>query len=239
MQFKIFALLFSCCLILTVSAAVSIQNPAIPVESPVSIHRTYSSIVILDPGHGGEDGGAVAADGTLEKDLNLKISNNIDLLFCLFGIPSIRTRSSDYDLADSSLPSIRERKRSDILERYRIVNSHENGILLSIHQNMFNIKKYHGTQVFYAPNSEQSLFLAREIRSAVRNALQSENDREVKPSGDSIYLLYRATKPSVLVECGFLSNEEELTNLKDPNYDVSLGYCITRGLLNFLNKQEN
>ena len=238
MKFKILVPLVLSCLLLIVCAAIRIQNPAVPVTSR-EVFKSFSSIVILDPGHGGEDGGAVAADGTVEKDLNLCISNNIDLLLCLFGIHSTRTRCTDTDLADPSLSTIRERKRSDILERYRIVNSFENGILLSIHQNSFEIEKYRGTQVFYAPNSEISLSLAREIRSFVQKSLQPDNDREVKPSGDSIYLLYRAKRPSVLVECGFLSNPEELVELKDPLYDVSLGYGITRGLLNFLNKQEN
>lgn len=198
----------------------------------------YDTVIVLDAGHGGEDGGAVAEDKTQEKDLNLVIANDIALFFRLFGIPFVQTRSTDISVCDDGLLTLRERKRSDILNRYRLVNSFERSILLSVHQNMFSEKKYYGTQVFYSDNDDTSKILANEIRKSVIGALQPENKREIKPSGNSIYLLYKAKTTSVLVECGFLSNTEELGKLKTENYDASMAYYISRGLLNYLNLQE-
>lgn len=192
--------------------------------------------VILDAGHGGEDGGAVAADGTVEKDLNLAISNDIAAYFELFGIPYIPVRTEDISVCDEGLPTIKERKSSDIMNRYELINSTKNSILLSIHQNFFTESKYYGTQVFYSDNNDTSKLLAGEIRKSVVDALCPENTREIKPSDSSIYLLYKAQTTSVLVECGFISNENELQKLKSPVYNSQMAYYIFRGLLNYLDK---
>ena len=195
--------------------------------------------MILDAGHGGEDGGAVASDGTQEKTINLQIANDVSDFFILFGVPFVQTRDRDTDLADRTLQTVRDRKRSDILARYDMVNAADNGLLLSIHQNMFDVEKYSGAQIFYAANDERSLRLATILRAAIKTNLQPENSREVKPSGDSIFLLYRAKRPSVLVECGFLSNQNELALLKTPGYDAALGYYITKGMLQYFYQQGN
>ncbi len=202
----------------------------------VSDNQIYSigSTVILDAGHGGEDGGAVAPDGTAEKDINLEISNGIAAFFELFGVPYIPVRTVDTSVCDLGLTTIRERKRSDIMNRYALVNGTPDSILLSIHQNMFTESKYSGTQVFYAAKQESSKTLADEIRKSVLGALQPENTREIKPSTDSIYLLYQAKTTSVMVECGFLSNENELRRLKEPSYEAQMSYFIFKGLLNYL-----
>lgn len=199
-------------------------------------YNIIKETIILDAGHGGEDGGAVAADGTVEKDLNLAISNDVAAYFELFGIPYIPVRTEDISVCDEGLGTIRERKNSDIFNRYALVNSIENSILLSIHQNFFTEPQYYGTQVFYSDNNESSKLLAGEIRQSVTEALAPENTRGIKPSDSSIYLLYKAQTTSVLVECGFISNENELQKLKSPVYDSQLAYYIFRGLLNFLNK---
>ncbi len=193
--------------------------------------------VILDAGHGGEDGGAVAADGTMEKDLNLAISNAIAGYFELFGIPYIPVRTTDISVCDEGLTSIKERKRSDILNRYALVNDTPDAVLLSIHQNMFSEPKYYGTQVFYAGGDPTSENLASTIREAVLTGLQPENTRAIKPSTDSIYLLYHAKTTSVLVECGFLSNENELQKLKDEAYESQISYFIFKGMLQYLTTQ--
>ena len=195
-----------------------------------SINRT----VILDAGHGGEDGGAVAADGTAEKDLNLIISNGIAAFFELFGVPYIPVRTQDISVCDAGLVTIRERKRSDIMNRFALVNNTPDSVLLSIHQNMFEQQKYNGTQVFYAGKIPESKALAESIKTAVVTALQPENKRETKPSTDSIYLLYHAKTASVMVECGFLSNPAELDKLKTESYQSQMSYFIFKGLLNYI-----
>lgn len=191
----------------------------------------YPFHVILDAGHGGEDGGAIAPDGTPEKDLNLRISSMIASYFELFGVPYTAVRQEDVAVGDLSLPTVRERKTSDIHTRYALVNDTPGAILLSIHQNRFSDPRYSGTQVFYAPDAEGSAVIAESIQRVVVNLLQPDNTRKIKPSGDSIFLLYRAEKPSVLVECGFLSNPEELSDLKDPSYQAALSFAITKGFL--------
>lgn len=235
---NIYIILLSLLLIFTASIGISrFAKKDIAVLS-MEDKRVPNTMVVLDAGHGGEDGGAVADDGTREKDVNLVIANDISYFFRLFGIPFVQTRTTDISVNDEGLKTIRERKRSDILNRYNLVNSFENSILLSIHQNMFSEKKYFGTQVFYSDNNESSKILANEIRKTVIQGLQPENKREIKPSGSSIFLLDKAKTTSVLVECGFLSNTEELGKLKTENYDASMAYYITKGLLNFLNLQE-
>lgn len=198
--------------------------------------KAFSSTVVLDAGHGGEDGGAVAADGTVEKDINLNISNDIAAYFELFGIDYVPVRTTDVSVCDDGLGTIGERKKSDIFNRFELVNSFENSILLSIHQNFFEESKYSGTQVFYSDNNESSKILAGDIRKAVVEALAPDNTREIKASDSSIYLLYKAQTTSVLVECGFISNEDELEKLKSPIYDSQISYFIFKGLLNYLNR---
>ena len=195
---------------------------------------SFHNTVILDAGHGGEDGGAVAPDGTAEKEINLEIANGIAAYFELFGVPYIPVRTVDTSVCDPGLATVRERKRSDIMNRYALVNETPDAILLSIHQNMFTDPKYSGTQVFYAGHDPASETLAASIKNAVLPALQPENKREIKPSTNSIYLLYRAKTTSVMVECGFLSNEKELNDLKSESYKAQMSYFIFKGLINYL-----
>lgn len=195
--------------------------------------NAFGFTVVLDAGHGGEDGGAVAPDGTTEKTLNLQISGGIADYFELFGIPYVQVRTEDVSVCDPGLKTVRERKRSDIMNRYSLINSTQNAILLSIHQNMYTQAKYNGMQVFYAEDIPSSKKLAEQIQKAVCTAMQPENKRTVKPSTDSIYLLYRAKTTSVMVECGFLSNEKELAQLKSSDYQAKIGYFILKGLLNY------
>lgn len=195
--------------------------------------------VILDAGHGGEDGGAVASDGTNEKDLNLQITGNAALFLDLFGIPYHTVREGDCLIGDNSLATVRERKVSDIHRRMEIVNGYPDGILLSIHQNMFPVEKYSGTQVFYAPDAAGSEELADCIQAAVTQALQPKNERRTKPTEGTVYLLDQAQRTSVMVECGFLSNPAELGKLKDPVYQSEMSYFITKGLCEFFHNSSN
>lgn len=199
----------------------------------------YERTVILDAGHGGEDGGAVADDGTNEKDINLMIANDIACFFDLFGIDYIATRTEDKSLSDEGLDTIRKRKVSDITNRFSLINGKENSVLLSIHQNFFPQKQYSGTQVFYTKNVKDSAILAQTIQDKVRNSLQPNNTREIKPSGDSVYLLDKAKTTSVMVECGFISNDSELQELKDSTYQAKLSYFIFRGTLDFLSGEKD
>lgn len=224
------------CVLLIFSASVFVLCDKINDNISQTVSAITSNndiIVILDAGHGGEDGGCVAYDNTLEKDINLQITDKISFMFDIFGIDYIQIRTEDISVGDNDLQSIKARKTSDIIKRFDTVNSYPNSVLLSIHQNMYSVEKYSGTQVFYSPNDNESKILADSIQSVIKNNIQQDNDRQTKASGDSIYLLYHAKRPSVMVECGFFSNMAELEKLKTPEYQVQMAYFITRGLINY------
>lgn len=197
----------------------------------------YIPIIIIDAGHGGFDGGAVADDGTVEKDINLKISLYLQEYLELSGLNTIMTRYDDVSLEDEGLNTIRKKKTSDIHNRLKLMEETDNAIFISIHQNKYPQEKYSGLQVFYSPNnSEQSSLLARNIQENVVELLQPENERQIKECGTSVYLIYNAVKPAVLVECGFLSNYNEAQLLKTEQYQRKIAFCIATGIQDYIYK---
>ena len=210
-------------------------------KNPVSAFgnlQNGKATIILDAGHGGEDGGAVAPDGTNEKDINLAIVKDISALFEIFGIDYIPVRTEDISVGDNNLSTLAARKKSDIRNREKLVNSTPGAVFFSIHQNKFEIPKYKGTQVFYGAGNPESELIAQCVQEAVVARLQKDNTRQIKPSGDSIYLLYKAKAPSVMTECGFLSNPEELVLLKSDEYQKKMAYSVYCGLQTYLNSKE-
>lgn len=194
-------------------------------------------IIIIDAGHGGFDGGAVAEDGTVEKDINLSISKYLQEYLTFFGLKTIMTRETDASIEDDGLQTIRERKSSDLHNRMRIMEEIENALFISIHQNKYSVEKYSGTQVFYSPKTkEESSLLAQSIQDSIVNTLQKDNTRQIKECGTSVYLMYNAVKPAVLVECGFLSNYEETKLLNTPEYQKKIAFCIAIGIQNYICK---
>lgn len=187
----------------------------------------YSGVVLIDPGHGGFDGGASAEDGTIEKHLNLAIAQALRDMLYVCGVSVEMTRSTDVGLEEDSSQPIRNKKVSDMRRRLALYN--EAALVISIHQNHFSIPKYCGTQVFYAPHTSDSAALAEAIRRSVVDNIQIDNKREVKQATESIYLLYHTHTPAVLVECGFLSNPEEREKLKTPVYQQQLAFAIVAG----------
>lgn len=190
--------------------------------------------VVIDAGHGGVDPGSVSADGLLEKDVNLDIALKLNDILIQKGVKTLLVRNTDTDISDPGCSSVREKKVSDIHNRFALVNETPGSILVSIHQNFYEETKYSGTQVFYSANNDESRVLAGCIQSAVVSGLQPDNTRQIKASGDSIYLLYRAERPSVMVECGFLSNPEESKKLADGEYRQSLAQFVSDGIMNYL-----
>lgn len=193
-------------------------------------------VVIIDPGHGGEDSGAVA-NSVLEKDINLDISLRLRDMLRASGITVKMTRDSDLSIYDTSAGTIREKKVSDLKNRVEIANSSKNNILVSIHQNKFEDSKYSGAQMFYSTNNEKSRILAESIRQSVTGLIQQDNKRELKKAGSDIYLLNKSTVPSVVVECGFLSNSEEAKMLSDEEYKSKMAFAIYCGILEYKNNR--
>lgn len=223
--FAAFAVIGTVCLFLTRQRCeTSVMAQAVPFT------------VVLDAGHGGEDGGAVAFDGTNEKDINLKISEAAEQYFDWFGIPYVAVRENDCLIGDNTLPTVRERKVSDIRTRMSVVNDTLNAVLLSIHQNFFTSEKYWGAQVFYAKNVPSSAVLAERIQRKISSCLQPDNTRKIKPTEGTVYLLDKAEKPSVMVECGFLSNPQELDRLKDQIYQSQIAYLIVSSVCEYFNE---
>lgn len=190
--------------------------------------------VIVDAGHGGDDGGAIGIDGTVEKDINLDIALKLEIILKFYGFNVIMTRTQDVMTCDDGLDSLRKRKISDIHNRFELMRKNPDAIFISVHQNKFEDSSQHGTQVFYSGNDERSKELAEAIQTSVTLTLQRKNDRVVKKSGSGIYLLYHAKIPAVLVECGFISNSDEVKKLKDESYRMKLAILIADGLLKYL-----
>ena len=190
--------------------------------------------VIVDAGHGGDDGGAIGIDGTVEKDINLDIALKLEKILKFYGFNVIMTRTQDVMTCDDGIDSLRKRKISDIHNRFELMRKNPDAIFISVHQNKFEDSSQHGTQVFYSGNDERSKELAEAIQTSVTLTLQRKNDRVVKKSGSGIYLLYHAKIPAVLVECGFISNSDELKKLKDESYRMKLAILIADGLLKYL-----
>lgn len=233
---KIKKFIFPCVCFALLSAFVFLMiSAALKIKVSVSSESVKSMpTIVIDAGHGGEDGGAVSDCGVLEKDINLSIANDTSALFYMLGFDVTQTRTTDIAL-DNGEDTIRKRKVSDMKKRLEIFNSSEENTIISIHQNKFSESKYHGTQIFYSPNNPKSKQLADSIKYSVKGLLQPDNERESKKADSGIYLLKNTNNPAVIVECGFISNGEECKNLLDSQYQKQMAYSITAGFLSYYN----
>ncbi len=211
------------------------RSPALPL--PTSTQNDKATIVI-DAGHGGEDAGAIAPDGTLEKDLNLEIANLVYALCILNGTEVKMTRTEDtllYDYYGDLNDYTGQKKVYDLKNRLKIAESEENPIYLGIHMNKFSSPKYSGAQIYYSKNTKESELLASNLASKVKTFLQPSNNRQIKKADSSIFILNKIECPAILVECGFLSNESELVNLKNEEYRAKLALTIFSSVSSFIN----
>ena len=190
--------------------------------------------IIVDAGHGGDDGGAIGIDGTIEKNINLDIALKLEKLLKFYGFNVIMTRTEDIMTCDDGLDSLRKRKVSDIHNRFDIIDSNPDAVFISVHQNKFDDSLQHGTQVFFSSNNDESKRLAQSIQESIKNNIQPDNNRIVKKSDSGIYLLYHAKIPAVLVECGFISNRAEVEKLNNESYRFKIAILIADGLLKYL-----
>ena len=196
--------------------------------------QTSGKIVVLDPGHGGEDGGAVSGDGAVtESGLNLEIALRVRDLMTFSGVETVMTRSEDVSTYTEGA-TIRQRKVSDLKNRVALVNGTENAVLVSIHQNSYTAPKYKGAQVFYYTGSSEGQRLAESIQNRFVSGLDPDNHRVAKDNS-AYYLLKNAPTAAVICECGFLSNPEECEKLSDENYQRQVAWNIYMGIMNYLN----
>ena len=183
-------------------------------------------VIVLDAGHGGEDGGAVSASGIFEKDLNLSIAFLVRDLLVANGVEVVMTREEDILLYDRNVHYEGRKKALDLAARRQIAENTERAMFVSIHMNAYPLPQYSGLQVWYSPHHEHSRVLADCIQKNVCTSLQSSNNRKIKSAGDNIYLLSNLRCPAVLIECGFLSNPEEAERLNTEEYQEKLAFLI-------------
>lgn len=193
-------------------------------------------LVYLDPGHGGEDGGACSAGGMPESKINLEISLRLRDLLHLCGLQTAMTREGDYALYDPACTTVAQKKSSDLRSRAALLNACPEAILLSIHQNHFPEGKYRGAQVFYN-DVVGSKALSESIQEALRQGVDPNNRRQVKRS-ERVYLMEQIQNTAALVECGFLSNREEATLLQEASYQQRITCGVCAGLMRYLYAQE-
>ncbi|GIO28735.1 N-acetylmuramoyl-L-alanine amidase CwlD [Ornithinibacillus bavariensis] len=192
-------------------------------------------IIVLDPGHGGPDGGAVGSDKTVEKDIALAVSIKIKEYLQQAGATVYLTRETDTDLADESTKGISRRKSEDIRNRMEFINSKEADFFVTIHLNAIPSTKWRGAQTFYFPKSDEGKHLAKMIQAEITRNMENTNRSAL--AINNLYLLKNAEIPGALVEIGFLSNVEERELLKDENYQKQMAASIYEGILRYVTEE--
>lgn len=220
-------------LIVLVFSTVSNVLDAMPTDT--SGGASSLPTIILDPGHGGMDGGCVAVNGVPEKGINLTIATEVRDILTALGYDVVMTRDRDTSIHDKGIEGIANQKKSDMDNRLKIINSYEKAVAVSIHQNQFTDPQYSGAQMFYSDSDPLSQQLAQMFQSKFVANLQPENTREIKRVGDELFLLYYSQCPMVMAECGFLSNPDESAKLQNEEYQKQVAFTIASAIIEFVN----
>ena len=218
--------LFVCAAVIMGAMLLSRAGSAVAV---LSSEVSSAPIVVIDAGHGGEDGGAISVTGVRESTLNLEISQRLNDLLHFLGIQTKMIRTEDVSVYTEG-ETIAQKKVSDIHNRVAMVEQTPNAVLVSIHQNQFSESQYRGAQVFYASGSQE---LAELLQRELAAQVDPKNHREFKQA-KGIYLLEHISCPAVLIECGFLSNPAEEALLRDEAYQKKLASVIACTLASHL-----
>ncbi len=221
-------------LVTSIVCAQKINSTSVPVSVITVKNEPQLPVIVIDAGHGGVDGGSVGVDGTVEKDINLAIALKLRDTLEFYGFETVMIREEDKSIHSAGADTIREKKVSDLHNRLSIINGTANCLSISIHQNYFEQSKYSGTQVFYSPNNDNSEKLAEIMQKAIVSALQNDNTRQIKKADKTLYLLNNAENPAIMIECGFMSNGEELHRLKTEEYQKQMALSITNGILKYV-----
>ena len=229
-----FILLFSCLFSLYCQLALFVFNGnKANYENKVVSSDLSDKLILLDAGHGGEDGGTVGVNGVYEKVLNLQMSEALEDYLRFAGFEVVQTRTEDIMLYDKNADFKGKKKMLDLAARLRIAEELLPDLFISIHMNSFPDGKYSGLTIYYSPNDARSQAIADLMRSDVISHLQPDNKRELKCAGSNIYLLDRLESPSVLVECGFLSNAAECELLSSAEYRHKLSLVLFSSVSSF------
>lgn len=218
---------------LTVILSIFVYSLNYSITQTVSSTPISNHTIILDAGHGDPDGGAVAADGTVESELNLNVVLKLQKFLESSGSTVILTRSDKNGIYEATADTIREQKISDMKSRAKIANDSGAEMFVSIHMNKLPQTQYSGWQTFYKNNDDISKEIASNIQTSLNYFIKKENSRTIK-SISGIYLTKNVEIPLVIVECGFLSNEEENKLLQTEKYQEELAWSIYIGIMDYL-----
>ncbi len=216
--------------VLLIGAAVLSKTAAVAVMSS-RVEERGERIICIDAGHGGTDPGKVGINHALEKDINLLIARRVRTLLVQNDVKVVMTRETDDGLYDEESTN---KKSQDMKRRCALINETMPIFTVSIHQNSYHEESIRGAQVFYYKNSDDGKKLAQCLQSQLANGLNDGNTRQAK-SNDAYYLLLNTQTPTVIVECGFLSNSEEASKLIQSEYQEKLAWEICIGILKYLN----
>ncbi|GAA0597279.1 N-acetylmuramoyl-L-alanine amidase CwlD [Virgibacillus siamensis] len=211
-----------------------------PIQKADSTWKTWAlplagKTIVIDPGHGGPDGGAVGKDETLEKDIALEIAKKTRDFLQQAGALVYLTREDDKDLAKEDTAGLSRRKSEDIRNRLEFIKEKDADFFLTLHLNALSSTKWSGAQTFYFPRYDKSRHLAKMIQAEIIRNLEN-TDREALPI-KGVYLLKHAEIPGALVEAGFLSNEHEREHLKKEDYQRKMAGSIYQGILRYVTEE--
>lgn len=235
---KIFKRVTGLCLAVSVAVAAVYFGATKAIENAIFtsvIKQPYEPpVIILDAGHGGMDGGCVSVNNVPEKGINLNILLNLRCLLQVFGYNVEVTRDTDRSIHDDGIEGIANQKSSDMDNRLELFNKYDNAVCISIHQNQFTDSSYSGAQMFYSNEVKGSSSLAQSIQDSFVSLLQPDNKREIKLCGKELFLCYYCKNPTVMVECGFLSNPDEAALLETEEYQQKVAFTVFGGLEKYL-----
>lgn len=218
------------CLLLVIVFFMS-RHAGLMASGKNAVMEREKTVVVLDAGHGGNDPGKVGVDGSLEKDINLKIALKLKEYLEASDVEVILTRDSDTGLYGEKE---NRKKMADMKKRVEIIEKVSPDIVVSIHQNSYHQEEISGGQVFYYKRSEKGKDLAEIIQKRFDFILGDKNTRLAK-GNDSYYLLLHVKCPIVIVECGFLSNWKEASMLNDTEYQDRLAWTVHMGIMEYIN----
>ena len=205
----------------------------------VSTSQQEKQVIVLDAGHGGMDGGCVSINGDVEKNINLSILLNLKALLQASGYEVLTTRETDTSIHDDGVEGIANQKKSDMDNRLELFNSIKGAVCISIHQNQFTDSKYSGAQMFYSETNPKNAILAQTLQNQFVAFLQPDNQRETKLCGKELFLCYYSKNPTVMAECGFLSNPEEASLLVTEDYQQKVAFTIYSALIQYFADQKH
>lgn len=194
------------------------------------INQNSRSTLVLDAGHGGIDGGAISDSGLKESDINLQIALKTEVLVRFLGIDTVMTRETDTDNSDNKAYS----EHDNLVQRVKLANSTENAVLISIHQNKFPSAVVSGAEVMYSDNDD-SKALGLITQDNLVALLDSSNRRVARPAPKELLLTSSVECPTILVECGFMSNPQEAQKLASNDYQLKLAAILAGSYIQFLN----